>query len=77
MAYDVEGLSVYLDYIHMMCYDYHGAWDKQTGANAPLKGTDTLNVVSTSLIKDQFLFFVAYKNKIDSRIIQSISKRFF
>lgn len=47
VAYDVEGLSVYLDYIHMMCYDYHGAWDKQTGANAPLKGTDTLNVEYT------------------------------
>ncbi|XP_057656172.1 probable chitinase 2 [Diorhabda carinulata] len=44
VAYDVEGLSVYLDFIHMMCYDYHGPWDRKTGANAPLKGPDTLNV---------------------------------
>ncbi|XP_072388467.1 probable chitinase 2 [Diabrotica undecimpunctata] len=47
IAYDVEALSVYLDYIHMMCYDYHGAWDKRTGANSPLKGPDVLNVEFT------------------------------
>lgn len=46
VAYDVPSLSVYLDYFHMMCYDYHGAWDQKTGANAPLKSQDVLNVVS-------------------------------
>ncbi|XP_076268932.1 chitinase 2 [Rhynchophorus ferrugineus] len=44
VAYDVEGLAVYLDFIHMMCYDYHGAWDQKTGANAPLTSTDVLSV---------------------------------
>lgn len=44
VAYDVEGLSVYLDFIHLMCYDYHGPWDRKTGANAPLRGSDPLNV---------------------------------
>ena len=24
------------DYVHVMCYDYHGKWDKKTGHNAPL-----------------------------------------
>ncbi|KAJ8925941.1 hypothetical protein NQ315_009793 [Exocentrus adspersus] len=43
-AYDVEQLSIYLDYIHMMCYDYHGTWDGKTGANAPLKSNDVFNV---------------------------------
>lgn len=46
-AYDVAGLSVYLDYIHMMCYDYHGSWDQRTGANAPLRSADVLNVEFT------------------------------
>lgn len=47
-AYDVEGLSIYLDYIHMMCYDYHGAWEEKTGANAPLRSTqDDLSVEFT------------------------------
>ena len=50
IAYDVAGLSVYLDYIHMMCYDYHGTWDGRTGPNAPLKSSDVLNVVSISCI---------------------------
>lgn len=45
VAYNVQGLSHYLDYIHLMCYDYHGAWDQKTGANAPLKSTDFLSVV--------------------------------
>ena len=26
----------YLDYVHIMCYDYHGKWDRKTGHNAPL-----------------------------------------
>lgn len=47
VAYDVKGLSVYLDFIHMMCYDYHGAWDQKTGANAPLRSSDVLNVEFT------------------------------
>lgn len=46
IAYDVAALNVYLDYIHMMCYDYHGTWDLKTGPNAPLKSADFLNVVS-------------------------------
>ncbi|KAL3288168.1 hypothetical protein HHI36_002619 [Cryptolaemus montrouzieri] len=47
IAYDVEGLSAYLDFIHMMCYDYHGTWDQKTGANAPLRSDDVLNVEYT------------------------------
>ncbi|KDR12054.1 putative chitinase 2 [Zootermopsis nevadensis] len=46
-AYNIPALSRYLDYIHAMCYDLHGSWDKRVGANAPLKSTqpdDTLTV---------------------------------
>lgn len=36
-AYDIPTISQYLDFIHVMGYDYHGSWDALTGHNAPLK----------------------------------------
>ncbi len=36
VAYDVPKMYKYLDYVHVMCYDYHGKWDRKTGHNAPL-----------------------------------------
>ena len=35
-GYDVPTLSKYFDWIAVMCYDYHGQWDKKTGHVAPL-----------------------------------------
>lgn len=35
-AYSIPELSLYLDYFHVMCYDYHGNWDHKVGYNAPL-----------------------------------------
>lgn len=40
VGYDLRQLNKYLDYFHLMCYDYHGKWDKKTGANAPLTSSD-------------------------------------
>ncbi|CAF4833625.1 unnamed protein product [Pieris macdunnoughi] len=45
-AYDLAKLSRYLDFLHMMCYDYHGTWDGVVGANAPLRGTNDQDVLS-------------------------------
>lgn len=36
-AYDVPNLNKYLDFFHIMCYDYGGAWDRRITANAPLE----------------------------------------
>lgn len=47
LAYDVSTLSKYLDYMHIMCYDYGGSWDKRVTANAPLSSDDALNVEFT------------------------------
>merc|ERR1719420_984209 len=50
-SYNIPKMYRYLDFVHVMCYDYHGKWDKYTGHNAPLRprpdeaGDDlTLNV---------------------------------
>ena len=54
IAYDIPLMYKYLDFVHIMCYDYHGKWDRKTGHNAPLyarpeeKGQDLfLNVEYT------------------------------
>ncbi|XP_063834196.1 probable chitinase 2 isoform X1 [Ostrinia nubilalis] len=35
-SYDVPSVAKYVDYIGVMTYDMHGAWDSVTGHNAPL-----------------------------------------
>lgn len=54
-AYDIPEISKYLDFIHIMAYDYHGSWDSITGHNAPLK----LPVNSSQLIPDLRLSVVS------------------
>lgn len=36
-GYEVSKLAVLFDWIAVMCYDYHGQWDKKTGHLAPLR----------------------------------------
>ncbi|KAK0161123.1 hypothetical protein PV327_009635 [Microctonus hyperodae] len=35
-SYKIAEMSKYLDFINVMSYDLHGAWEPQTGINAPL-----------------------------------------
>ncbi|TNN88239.1 Acidic mammalian chitinase [Liparis tanakae] len=35
-AYEVEKISLALDFINVMTYDYHGHWEAATGQNSPL-----------------------------------------
>ncbi|XP_012274435.1 probable chitinase 2 [Orussus abietinus] len=44
MSYDIPEMSKYLDFIHVMAYDYHGSWDKRVLPNAPLHSKDDLSV---------------------------------
>lgn len=37
-AYEIEELSNAADFLMVMTYDYHGAWEKQTGHVSPLYG---------------------------------------
>ncbi|XP_032059216.1 acidic mammalian chitinase-like [Aythya fuligula] len=35
-GYEIAELGKYLDYFHVMTYDFHGSWDGKTGENSPL-----------------------------------------
>uniref|UniRef100_I3KJP1 chitinase n=1 Tax=Oreochromis niloticus TaxID=8128 RepID=I3KJP1_ORENI len=35
-GYEIADVSKFLDFINVMTYDYHGAWDPFTGHNSPL-----------------------------------------
>ncbi|KAL3875562.1 hypothetical protein ACJMK2_033503 [Sinanodonta woodiana] len=35
-AYEIPSISRYLDFINLMTYDLHGAWEDRTGHNSPL-----------------------------------------
>ncbi|NWR77731.1 CHIA chitinase, partial [Centropus unirufus] len=35
-GYQIAELGQYLDYFHVMTYDFHGSWDGHTGENSPL-----------------------------------------
>ena len=45
IGYDIPAISKHLDYLHIMCYDYHGSWDTQTGHNAPLRLPNNTNLM--------------------------------
>ncbi|XP_077293999.1 chitinase-3-like protein 1 [Arctopsyche grandis] len=36
LSYDVPKLAQYMDFINIMAYDFHGAWENVTGHNAPI-----------------------------------------
>ncbi|XP_065360419.1 probable chitinase 2 [Calliphora vicina] len=62
-AYDVRQLSRYLDYLHIMCYDYHGSWDRKVGYNAPLTAPNG-DVLSVQFTIDYLLKLGAPAEKI-------------
>ncbi len=43
-SYDVKKIVKYVDFINLMTYSLHGAWNYETGHNAPLYSSDKMNI---------------------------------
>lgn len=63
-AYDLPALSQYLDYLHIMTYDYHGTWESKVGVNAPLRGTSDADHLSVEKTLDLVLRAGAKAEKV-------------
>merc|ERR1719242_43351 len=53
ISYDVPNMYKYLDFVNVMCYDYHGRWDKRTGHNAPLRARPNEDA-NNKVLNDEF-----------------------
>lgn len=60
-AYSVHNLAPFLDTMHIMCYDYFGAWDRKVGLNSPMQNDNEFNVMYSI---DYFLKLGAPAHKI-------------
>jgi len=72
VAYDVENMYKYLDYVHIMCYDYHGKWDKKTGHNAPLKPRAEESIADQSLNVEYTWKYLLEKGAIPEKTVLGV-----
>jgi len=72
VAYDVPNMYKYLDYVHIMCYDYHGKWDKRTGHNAPLFPRPDESIKDQSLNVEYTLKYLLDKGAIPSKTVLGV-----
>lgn len=76
-AYEVREISRAVDFMSIMTYDYHGAWESKSGHIAPLFGSpgDTnpyYNVVSLNFIRAK-VHVINRLNIIHSKIFQNFT----
>ncbi|XP_011307753.1 acidic mammalian chitinase isoform X1 [Fopius arisanus] len=45
-AYDIPGISQHVDFINLMTYNFHGAWENRTGHPSGLHGNGQISVES-------------------------------
>ncbi|XP_040472472.1 acidic mammalian chitinase-like [Falco naumanni] len=43
-GYEIPEIGQYLDYIHVMTYDFYGSWEGYTGENSPLYGGSNIDL---------------------------------
>jgi len=53
-AYDIPAVSRALDFINIMAYDFHGAWDTFTGHHSPLGSNPELDRGNDALLNSNY-----------------------
>lgn len=71
-AYDVPAMYKYLDYVHVMCYDYHGKWDKKTGHNAPLYSREKEPAADKALNVEYTINYLMKKGAIAHKTVLGV-----
>lgn len=51
-AYEVDKISKLVDFVSVMTYDYHGAWESKTGHLAPLYSEDTSSNMYYNVVRN-------------------------
>jgi len=72
VAYDIPAMYKYLDYVHVMCYDYHGKWDKKTGHNAPLYPRATESAADQALNVEYTLKYLLKKGAVPAKTVLGV-----
>jgi len=72
ISYDVVNMYKYLDYVNVMCYDYHGRWDKRTGHNAPLRSRPNEDVQNSVLNVEYTISYLLKKGAKPEKTILGV-----
>lgn len=67
VAYDLPNLGKNLDFMSVMTYDYHGAWEKQTGHVSPLFHRQGDRYSQYNSVSNSPLIIVIQLLKVDSK----------
>jgi chitinase len=53
-AYHISQMNQYIDQIHLMCYDMHGAWEEYTGHHAALFANPQIDLANDTYLNVDF-----------------------
>jgi len=71
-AYDVPKMFEILDYVSVMSYDYHGAWENVTGHNAPLHPKSSDSERDRQFTVEFTIDYYIKKGATPSKLVSSI-----
>ncbi|TRY70996.1 hypothetical protein TCAL_02426 [Tigriopus californicus] len=72
ISYDIPLMYKYLDFVHIMCYDYHGKWDRVAGHNSPLFSRAGETGLDLTLNVDYTIKYLMKKGAIAEKTVMGV-----